>query len=329
MIDQLVKGIRAKQNIVLATHVRPDGDALGSLLGLAAVLEGMGKRVVRYLEEPAPGLYDFLPHLDQIETDLDRVLRFAENCADDILCIALDCGDFSRLGRSGPELKNIHPFWVIDHHQGNIGWGDLNWIEPQRSSTGEMVYDLAAGLGGDIPKEAADCLYTAIVTDTGSFCYDSTTEHTFAVAGNLVACGARPAVISQALHDCSTFGRLQLMQQVLGTLQSYCRGQIGVIRVTQKMMERTGTTLEDCEGLINLPRSVKKVRVAVFLKETSGDLSGVSVSLRAKGDCDVAKVAAQFNGGGHRNAAGFKMSGTSLDQAYDKLLPVLEQALSS
>jgi len=329
MIDQLVKGIRAKENIVLATHVRPDGDALGSLLGLAAILEGLGKRVVRYLEEPAPGLYDFLPHLDLVETDLGRVLRFAEDCADDILCITLDCGDFSRLGRSGPELKGIRPFWVIDHHQGNTGCGDLNWIEPQRSSTGEMVYDLAVGLGGDISKEAADYLYTAIVTDTGSFCYDSTTEHTFAVAGNLVACGAQPAVISQGLHDCSTFGRLQLMQQVLGTLQSFCKNQVGVIRVTQEMMESTGTTLEDCEGLINLPRSVKKVRVAVFLKEISGDSPGVSVSLRAKGDCDVAKVAAKFNGGGHRNAAGFRMSGTSLDQVHDKLLPVLKQALSA
>jgi phosphoesterase RecJ-like protein len=330
MIDQIIQAIRAKDNIVLATHIRPDGDAVGSLLGLAAILEKMGKRVIRYLEEPAPALYDFLPHRELVETDLARVLEFAEECGSDIMCITLDCGDFDRLGSSGPDLKRIHPFLVIDHHQGNDGFGDLDWIESHRSSTGEMICDLAVAMDTDISQEAADCLYTAIVTDTGSFQYDSTTKHTFAVAGNLVASGAKPAVISQGLHDSSTFDRLRLTQKVLSTMQSFSGDQIGIIRVTQEMLVRTGTTLEDCEGLINFPRSVKKVRVAVFLKESSGECPSVSVSLRAKGDCDVAKIASQFGGGGHRNAAGFRMSGgLSLDQVRDKLLPALENELSA
>ncbi|RUM36829.1 MAG: bifunctional oligoribonuclease/PAP phosphatase NrnA [Desulfobulbus sp.] len=327
MINQIAQHIRSKNNIVLATHIRPDGDALGSLLGLAAILEGMGKRVVRYLEEPAPALYDFLPHRDLVQTDLSRVLTFAEDCGTDVLCITLDCGDFARLGRSGPALREIHPFLVIDHHQGNEGFGDLDWIEAHRSSTGEMVCDLAVALGVDFTPEAADCLYTAIVTDTGSFQYDSTTEHTLKVAGALVASGVKPARISQALHDSSTFARLQLTQQVLSTLQSFCDDQVGVISVSQDMLQRTGTTLEDCEGLINLPRSVKTVRVAVFLKESNGDTPAVSVSLRSRGDCDVAKIAKQFGGGGHRNAAGFRRSGMSLDDVRAMLLPVLEKAL--
>ena len=325
MSNQAARTISATGNIVLATHVRPDGDALGSLLGFADILEGMGKRVVCYLEEPVSDLYSFLPRRDQVATDLSQVLAFVSECGGDIMGICLDCGDLERLGKNGPELKKIHPFLVIDHHQGNNGFGDIAWIESHRSSTGEMIYDLAVEMGAEVSKDAANCLYTAIVTDTGSFQYDSTTDHTFAVAGNLVACGVQPSVISQRLYDNATFGRLQLMQRVLATLESFFDDQVAVIRVSLEIMLATGTTLEDCEGFINLPRSVSGVRVAVFLKESDGRV--VSVSLRAKGDCDVATVAARFGGGGHRNAAGFRMGDQSLEQVRDILLPVLEQAL--
>lgn len=325
--NQAAQTISATGNIVLATHIRPDGDALGSLLGFADILEGMGKRVVCYLEEPVSDLYSFLPHRCQVETDLARVFAFVRECGDDIMGICLDCGDLERLGKSGPELKKIHPFLIIDHHQGNSGFGDLAWIEPHRSSTGEMIHDLAVEMEAHISKDAADCLYTAIATDTGSFRYDSTSDHTFAVAGNLVACGVQPAVISKYLYENATFGRLHLMQQVLATLESFFDNRVGVIRISREMLQATGTTLEDSEGFINLPRSVGDVRIAVFLKENDEQKSNVSVSLRAKGDYDVAAVAAQFGGGGHRNAAGFRMGDRSLQQVCDILLPVLEQAL--
>jgi phosphoesterase RecJ-like protein len=325
---QVSEAISAVGNIVLSTHVRPDGDALGSLLGFADILETMGKRTLCYLEEPVPDMYRFLPRCERVETDLAAVLSFVRASGDDIMGICLDCGDLSRLGRSGPELKRVHPFLVIDHHQGNKGFGDLSWIEPHRSSTGEMIYDLAMEAGATVSKDAADCLYTAIVTDTGSFQYDSTTDHTFAVAGELVACGVEPAVISQKLYDNASFGRLQLMQQVLATLESHFDDQVAEIRVTREMLQATGTTLEDCEGLINLPRSVSSVRVAVFLKESAGDDRNISVSLRARGDCDVAVVAAKFGGGGHRNAAGFRSADKSLDQVSALLLPFLERALN-
>jgi phosphoesterase RecJ-like protein len=328
VIDKAAQVVRATGNIVLATHIRPDGDALGSLLGLADILGGMGKQVVCYLEEPIPAMYAFLPHAVRVETDLSQVHAFVSECGDDIMFINLDCGDLERLGKSGPELQTIHPCLVIDHHQGNAGFGDLAWVEPHRSSTGEMIYDLAVALDAEISRDAAECLYTAIVTDTGSFQYDCTSNHTFAVAGKLVSCGVQPADISQHLYDTASFGRLQLMQQVLATLQSFFTDQVAVISVSRAMLKVTGTTLEDCEGLINLPRSVAQVRVAVFLKESADDQQDVSVSLRAKGDCDVAAVAAGFNGGGHKNAAGFRMSGKTLEQVRDLLLPKLEQVLA-
>lgn len=327
MIKQVAKTVQAVGNIVLATHIRPDGDAYGSLFGFADILSGMGKQVICYLEEPVSALYGFLPCIARVETDFNSIQSFVDQSGDDIMGISLDCGDLGRLGKNGSELKAISPFTVIDHHQGNSGFGDLAWIEPHRSSTGEMIYDLSVemGVGDKISKEAADCLYTAIVTDTGSFKYDCTSSHTLHVAGRLVETGVQPSAISQNIYDTATFGRLQLMQKVIATLESFFDDQAAVIQVSQEMLQTTGTTMEDCEGLINLPRSVAGVRVALILKESDDNVVGGS--LRAKGDCDVAGVAAQFGGGGHRNAAGFRVNGKSLSQVQAMLLPAIEQAL--
>jgi phosphoesterase RecJ-like protein len=322
--DQAVlEAVKSKGHILLATHFNPDGDALGSLLGLAEILEGTGKKVLRYLEEPVSHLYRFLPGCGQIQTDLVKVREFAAQAENDFLTVCLDCGDAQRLGKNSLELTSFRPLVVIDHHKGNEGFGDGVWIEPHRSSTAEMVYDLAVALGAGISTRAAECLYTAINTDTGSFRYESTSSHTFAVAGQLVSRGVRPELIASNLYDNYTLGRLRLMQEVLATLEMHERDRIAIIRVSQKMLERTFTTMEDTEYFINLPRAVSSVRVAVFLKEV--EPNHISVSLRAKGQCDVSLVAAQFGGGGHRNASGFRIKGKNLEGVRDALLPLLRQ----
>ncbi|MCL1981179.1 MAG: bifunctional oligoribonuclease/PAP phosphatase NrnA [Proteobacteria bacterium] len=317
----VVEAIRAKGHILLATHFNPDGDALGSLLGMAEILEGMGKKVFRYLEEPAPPIYRFLPGCGQAQTEIDKVREFVERAGDDFLTLCLDCGDAQRLGRHSAELIGFGPLMVIDHHPGNDGFGDGGWIDHYRSSTAEMVYDLAMVLGADVPTKAAECLYAAINTDTGSFRYGSTSSHTFAVAGELVRRGVDPARVGNNLYDNYTLGRLRLMQEVLATLEMHERDRIAVIRVTQKMLERTFTTMVDTEYFVNLPRAVSSVRVAVFLKEVAP--LHISVSLRAKGKCDVSLIAARFGGGGHRNASGFTIKGQSMEEARDTLLNVL------
>lgn len=321
----VLKAIQNTGHILLATHFNPDGDALGSLLGLAEILEGMGKKVCRYLEDPVSHLYRFLPGCGQIQTDLIKVREFVAAAENDFLTVCLDCGDENRLGRNSAELTGFRPLVVIDHHKGNKGFGEGAWIETHRSSTAEMVYDLAVALGAEISTRAAENLYTAINTDTGSFRYESTSSHTFAVAGELVSRGVRPELIANNLYDNSTLGRLRLMQEVLATLEMYERDRIAVIRVSQKMLERTFTTMEDTEYFINLPRAVSSVRVAVFLKEVEPD--HVSVSLRAKGQCDVSLVAASFGGGGHRNASGFRIKGQDMEGVRDALLPLLRQAI--
>ncbi|MDD2465182.1 MAG: bifunctional oligoribonuclease/PAP phosphatase NrnA [Desulfobulbus sp.] len=319
--SRVVEGVRGAGHILLATHFNPDGDALGSLLGLADILEGMGKQVVRFLEDPVTHLYRFLPGCGQIQTDIETVKAFVEDAGDDFLTLCLDCGDAHRLGRHSKELVTFAPLMVIDHHKSNDGFGEGAWIEPHRSSTGEMVFDLATALGAEISAKAAECLYVAINTDTGSFRYESTSSHTFAVAGELVRRGVRPDVVANQLYDNSTLGRLRLMQEVLASLEMHERDRIAVIRVTQNMLERTYTTMADTEYFINFPRAVATVRVAVFLKEI--EPGHISVSLRAKGQCDVSLIAAQFGGGGHRNASGCRFKGQSIDSVRDLMIDLL------
>jgi len=318
--------LAGKRNVILATHVNPDGDALGSLLALADILESMGKEVFCFLEKSLPSLYRFLPGGEKIHTELRALKEFAAVAPEETAVVALDCGDSARLGDAADDLAKISPLLVIDHHQSNDGFGDISWIEPQRSSTGEMVFDLAEILGVTLSQQAAFCLYTAILTDTGSFRYETTSAHTFAVAGRLVQLGVRPQEVATKVFDNYTPGRLRLLDQVLSTLEIRDNGRIAFIEVSRIMYEKTGTTPDETENFINFPRSISSVEVAVFLKEIED--GRVSVSMRAKGGCDVAAIAAQFGGGGHRNAAGFRKRG-SVEALRAALLPVLKKELGT
>lgn len=313
-VDEIIDLLQRSQKILLCTHIFPDGDALGSQLGLAHALEGMGKEVYLYCEEPASYLLDFLP-------GCDKLIPFFPDDHDFDCAISLDCGDQRRLGNMAADLVEQRPFVVIDHHAGHQDFGDLRWVDHNRSSTGEMVYDLIRLLGGRITRDCAYCIYTAILTDTGSFRYESTTSHTMRVAAELMDYGISVPEICGHVYDSYTTSRLQLLQQVLSTLELYEDDKIAVIRVTMDLFNTTGTTGADTELFINFPRSIQSVKVAVFLKETPDNLVGVS--MRAKGEVDVAKVARDFGGGGHINAAGFKLPDVTCDELRDRLLAEL------
>ncbi len=318
-MNEIVRVIEESSSILLATHTFPDGDALGSQLGLGHILQDMGKQVILYSEEQISYLYKFLPRCTE--------LFDTPPCDSEIDCaIALDCGDRFRLGSEADNLLKIKPFMVIDHHAGHKNFGDLRWVESGRSSTGEMIYELARKLGAEISYEAAYCLYTAIVADTGSFKYASTTAETFRIAGELVNIGVKPEEVAGKLFDNYTESRLQLLQAVLSTLELYSIGRLAIISATKKMFEITGAELADTENFINYPRSLASVQAVALVKETE---DGISVSMRSKGDCDVAEVARKFNGGGHRNAAGCKFkNGETLkkvrDLIFNELLPMVE-----
>lgn len=312
---EIAATLKRAGRILLLTHVHPDCDALGSQLGLGQILTGMGKEVHLYGEAEVSHLYDFLPGSEAVTVGLPDLTSF--DCA-----VALDCGDAYRLGREMEHLLTVKPFLVIDHHAGHQVFGDLHWVDPARASTGEMVYDLAGALGAEVSPETAYCLYAAIVADTGSFKYSSTSAETFRVARELVLRGVKPAEVAGKLFDNYSLARLRLFQRVLETLQLHENGRIALITAPQHLFAETGAAPEDTEGFINYPRSLKSVKAAVFLKEAESGM--VSVSMRSKGrDCDISQVATEFGGGGHRNAAGFKRSDTTIEGLAAELLPVL------
>lgn len=327
--EAIVDLIKGATHVVLATHVHPDGDALGSLFGLGEILEGQGKKVFRYLDESISHLYDFLPTVSLASTDLDAAVQFAKQAAtagENVVAVALDCGDDERLGDAKERLLRISPFIVIDHHRGHHEFGDHLWLESDCSSTGEMVYELALAMDADVSLDAAFCLYVAIVTDTGSFRYESTSPRTLRIAADLVEAGVRPDEVAQRVYDNYTLARLRLMEMVLATLAVHADGKIALISVSAAMFDRSGATSDDLEGFINYPRSLSSVQVAGFIKETKK--GAVSVSLRAKGKVDVAAIAAGFGGGGHINAAGFRFSGKSIEDVQTLVLDALNQAVA-
>ncbi len=324
--ELLVERIHSADRIVLLTHVRPDGDALGSSFGFADILRGLGKTVCVFLEEAVSPLYQFLPGCDSIVTDVGQIVEFTKESGA-CLTIALDAGDGNRLGITPEELKSLEPVLAIDHHKSHKDYGLGRWVDPTKSSTGEMIYELALKLGAEVSYAAAVNLYVAICTDTGSFRYDSTLPRTFQIASELVEKGVKPHDVSQCLHDNVSLQRIKLLKEVLETLKVYEDGKLAFVHVTGDMLDRSGASTDDLEGLVDYPRSLGSVKVAVFIKEImEGE---ISVSLRAKGECDVAEVASRFKGGGHRNAAGFRFSDKTIDEVHLLVLNELSGTLKN
>jgi bifunctional oligoribonuclease and PAP phosphatase NrnA len=310
--EDLLNDLRKASNVVLLTHSHPDGDALGSLFACAAILEGIGKKVFCFLEEPISHHYDFLPDKDKACSDLAEYKGFLAESGDDLVMLGLDCGDDDRLGRLKAEFLCIQPFVVIDHHRSHRPFGTISWVDPCRSSTGEMIYELALALGAPISYNCAYNLYVAICTDSGSFRYECTTSRTMQIAAELLDKGVRPEEVGSHLYDKYSIERLKLMEMVLSTIVLYAENQIAFMHVTREMLQVSGATIQDVEGFVDLPRSLYTVKVAVLIKETGNDV--IAVSMRAKGQCDVARVAKEFDGGGHRNAAGFRLHGKTVDE---------------
>jgi len=324
--EQLLLDIQGASHVALFTHSHPDGDALGSILGVAALLENLGKKVFCILEEPVSHLYEFLQDIDKISTSLEDYDDFMSGAGKNAVSIALDCGDEDRLGCLKNKALGATPFWVIDHHQSHRDFGTGRWVDAACSSTGEMVYELGIVLGAELTYGAAFNLYVAICTDTGSFRYECTGKRTMEIAGELIGHGVKPNVVGSYIYDNYSKERLKLMELVLGSISLHDDDQIAFMSVTRKMINKSGATLQDVEGFIDLPRSLISVKVAVLLKESQNGMT--SVSMRAKGECDVAAIAKQFGGGGHKNAAGFRCQDKSIKQVRDEVHNAIQQVVA-
>lgn len=323
--EPLLTDLRKASNVVLLTHSHPDGDALGSLFACAAILEGIGKKVFCFLEEPVSHHYDFLPEKERASSNFEEYQHFVSTHAHDLVMVGLDCGDDDRLGHLKGAFLSIEPFVVIDHHRSHRPFGTVSWVDPCRSSTGEMIYELALALSAPISFNCAYNLYVAICTDSGSFRYECTTSRTMQIAAELLELGVRPEEVGSHLYDKYSVERLKLMEMVLSTIALYADEQIAFMHVTGEMLRRSGATIQDVEGFVDLPRSLHSVKVAVLIKETGS--GAIAVSMRAKGQCDVARVAKEFDGGGHRNAAGFRLHGLSVEEVRAAVKEALCRAL--
>ena len=314
MLGQVIDLIERHQSFAITTHIRPDGDGLGSSLALAWILRGLGKDAEVITRDHVPHAYTRLPGAEAVRvvSDLDRVY--------DAVFI-IECSDVERPGLPG--LKNS--FVVnIDHHSTTALYGDVNWIDSTAAAVGEMVYNLAKAIGAKITPELASCVYAALLTDTGSFHFSNTTERTFKIASELVRHGAQPAKLSQAIFYNYPYAKVCLVGEVLSTLKRDETGRIAWITMSKDAMERAGATEDDSDGIINYPLTVGDVEAVAFFRELQSNL--FRISLRSKNRVNVARVAEHFGGGGHCNAAGFTVT-ANYEELSCKVLEELKEAV--
>ena len=296
MMDQVLKEIEQRDSFLLTSHARPDGDAVGSLLALYQILRQAGKAACIVMSDAVPLIYDPLP-FSNLVLHSQRVPDEAPPAA-----IILECDSIQRTRLQGLETRFLIN---IDHHTSAREFGHVNWIDAHACAVGEMVYRLARGTGAKITPDIATCLYTAVLTDTGSFCYAGTNQHTFELALELVRYGAQPVDIAHRVYFSNPTSKMRLLGAALSNL--YREGSLAYMHISLAEMERSGGLEEDCEGLVNYALSIAGVEVALFFRELSD--GRYRVSLRSKGGLNVAAVAEQFGGGGHTCASGCAVSG--------------------
>ncbi|MFZ5352031.1 MAG: DHH family phosphoesterase [Bacillota bacterium] len=293
MYSQIAKKIEESNNIAILSHVMPDGDNIGSSLALYNALTDMNKKAAFILDGDVPYVYAFLRGSNLIrkpgiEDDFD-------------LAVVLDCGDAERLGATISYINGKQVI-IMDHHISNKGFGDINLIDVNASATGELVYNLLKELRFHISKSVAECLYTAIVTDTGMFQYSNTTDITHQIAAELIKSGVSPSEMFQRIYQSQPKSKVLLVKKALESLEFYENDSISCISLTQEQIDETGATASDTENIINYGRDIDKVEVAILLKEL--EKGKVKVSFRSKNRVDVCAVAMTFGGGGHTRASG-------------------------
>ncbi len=310
---EVVEAIKGNGKFFLATHLNPDGDAIGSAVGFGLALRKMGKQVTVYDRDGVPEICRFLPGADMV------VVEAKEEDISGAVLILLDCNTLERAGLKGFTFERSI---VIDHHQTESPFGDVRWVEPREPATGSMVFRLLEALGQEITPDIAANLYAAIVIDTGVFRYANTSADVLEMAAYLVRAGADPADITERLYNSWSPDRYRLLCLVQASLDLH--GPVAMSIITMGMFQETGTTSDDTETFVNYPLVMESVKVSVLLKEKE---AGVwKVSLRSKGDIDVSKVAVQYSGGGHRNASGCSLEG-SFEEVKQKLLGSLREIL--
>jgi phosphoesterase RecJ-like protein len=315
--------VRRHQRFLLTTHVRPDGDGLGSMLALANVLDQHGKTSRLVVASVLPPRYDFLDPARRIQ----RFEPPGDDCRGAEAVIVLDTGTWNQLGDFGNLLRSLSvPKVVIDHHVTQDDLGALRLVDPTAEATGRLVFEAVTALGGPLTPEAAHALFVAVAMDTGWFRHSNTTPATLTLAAALVQAGARLTAAYENLFERNTLGRLKLTGVVLERLKVTDGGRVAYTEIRRVDYEATGATPQDSEDLVNYTLSLAGVEVGLFFMEQPR--GGVKVSFRSRGRVDVARLAETFGGGGHRASAGATLA-APLDDARARVLAAASAALSA
>jgi phosphoesterase RecJ-like protein len=308
-MEPIIEQIKNTSHLLIASHAEPDGDAVGSLIALGLAIGKLKIKSTLYNESPIPAVYRFLPSVERIVRHIKKV-----NTYDTV--IILDCGDISRIGDVSSTVSQI-PFIInIDHHVSNTGFGDIQLIDTGACSTAEIVYRLIKQLSVPLDKAIATCLYTGILTDTGSFRFSNTNQAAFAISKEMAALGMEPYDVAQHVYGTYSLGRIKLLNLALDSIEISDNGKLSMMTITRTMLTDTGTHPEDVDGLINYARRIKNVKVAALIHELqngtceTANIDRYHVSLRSDGTVDVATIAGSFGGGGHVSAAGFQIDST-------------------
>src|SRR5580700_9941020 len=306
MLERVLQEIRGRRRFVVTSHARPDGDGIGSALALGEILRVMGKDGEVVMHDGVPRIYQNLPFADRVIHADSVPAKFlassSANALEDSAVILLECDSTRRT-----LLEGLEDYFLIniDHHASGRNFADINWIDSSVMATAELVFRLARQACVPVDPDIATCLYTALMTDTGSFMFEGTNEHTFTVGRELVLAGADPALCARHIYFGHSTAKMRLLGAALSNLHR--EGPLAWIWVTQEQMQRFGAREEDCEGLVNYALSMADVQVAIFFRELPD--GRFRVSLRSKGQVDVAAIAEQFGGGGHACASGCSLEG--------------------
>jgi phosphoesterase RecJ-like protein len=321
-MDLIIQQLKNSQDVLIASHANPDGDAIGALIAMGHLLQTLGKNTTLYNQSPLPAVYRFLPSVRRIKRHLQSSMLYDT-------AIILDCGDLERIGSKADSVRRIPVIINIDHHITNTQFGTLQLIDTGACATVEIVYRLFKAMAIPIDKAAATATYTGILTDTGSFRFSNTNRSAFAICQEMLQLGVDPYAVAQHVYGTYSLGRIKLLNLALDSIEISNNGKLSIMTVTQTMLNETGTHPEDADGLINYARRIQDVQVAALIQEQSngrkaGGANRFHVSLRSDGSVDVAAIATAHGGGGHPSASGFSIEAT-LPELKDTLIKLSEE----
>lgn len=318
MLKSIAEQLLIGDGFTIITHESPDGDTLGSSLALFRTLKKLGKEAEIVCCDPVPSAYSFLPEAVQV--------RLPSNAHSLPYAVAIDCADKQRMGDAVSLFETAKTTINIDHHGTNDLYAAFNEVAPECAATGERIYQLIRLLVPEIDTETAECLYTALITDTGNFSYSNTTPDTLRTAADLLACGVDHALLNRRIYRSNPYRKIKLQGRAISNLELLCGGKLAVTVLTREEIEQCGATAADTEGIVDIIRDIDTVEVAMFFKES---LDGAfRVSLRSKETADVSVIAALEGGGGHVHAAGCTITG-DFQQGYQRLTDAAKGVLNT